>query len=284
MSSAMPEAPTAASSATGDLELARRDLDALGCCAVPGVLGRQDLADVRRRVVEQAAAEAEAGLAYFDSGGANQRVWNLMNKGDIFHQLVVHPVALALVGSLLGDRFLVSSLTANIAGPGGEAQPLHQDQGYVPPPHPGALVANVAWCLDDVHDANGGTRFVPTSHRWKAGPAPDPAMTVAAECPAGGVVVFDGRIFHGTGANRTGSPRHVVLAYYCRPFIRQQENVFLSLAPEVEARLSEPVRRLLGFEVWGGLGVVEGPRGVDATGLVGRPEQPILQMGPAPLD
>lgn len=43
-----------------------------------------------------------------------------------------------------------------------------------------------------------------------------------------------------------------------RSFIRQQENSFLSLRPEVEATLTDRVRKMLGYQTTGALGGVEG--------------------------
>lgn len=66
--------------------------------------------------------------------------------------------------------------------------------------------------------------------------------------------MFDGRIWHGTGRNLTGEPRYAVLSYHCRPWVRQQENVHLALAPEVLAACSDHVRARIGYKMWAGLG------------------------------
>ena len=89
--------------------------------------------------------------------------------------------------------------------------------------------------------------------------------------------MFDGRIWHGTGANRTDAKRHVLLSYYCRPFIRQQENPFLSMSPDVEAELDPQVRRLLGYKIWNTLGGVQGPN-AGPDGFVSRPADPLGRL------
>jgi ectoine hydroxylase-related dioxygenase (phytanoyl-CoA dioxygenase family) len=87
-------------------------------------------------------------------------------------------------------------------------------------------------------------------------------------------VLIDGRVWHGSGQNKTSSqPRAAILACYCAPFLRQQENVFRSLDPEVRRRLSARMRRLLGYDVWRGLGVVGGLP-VDWTGRPGERSGP----------
>lgn len=217
---------------TDDLGTVHTDLEEHGYALLADALPPAELGEVRARLVEQAAAEAHSGVAYFDTEAANQRVFMLLNKGQVFRDLVLRPVTRSLMEHLLGPGCLVSSLTANIAGPGGHEMGLHTDQGYVPPPYPYPLVANVMWLLDDFTADNGATLLVPGSHRLD-GSAPPTAPPIAAEAPAGTGLVFDGRLWHGTGANRTGTPRHGILSYHCRPFMRQQENYFLGLSDEV---------------------------------------------------
>ena len=260
---------------TTDLNHARRDLDERGYCIVPNVLAKSEIAALKARLSDQAAGERARGVAFHDGGASrpNQRVWLLLNKGRIFRDLMLHPVIEALMGHLLGPDFLVSSFTANIAHPGGEPMVLHTDQGYVGFWTPKPVVANIAWMLDDFSDANGGTRLVPGSHLDEAATprsssyAPDePANmptqedTIAAEGPAGSILCFDGRIWHGTGANRTESPRHALLSYHCRPFIRQQENFTLGLDPAIRDAERPALLNRLGFATWAGLGRVETPR------------------------
>lgn len=270
---------------TRDLVQAKRDLDSFGYCLIAEALDASDLRALRERLVEQAAAEAEIGRATRDGGPSlpNQRVWNLINKGREFRDLILHPLVDAIMPHLLGTGFILSSLTANIAGPGGAPMYLHRDQGYLPFHTPIPVVANIAWMLDDVTSANGGTRLVPRSH-LSAAPLANPAdtsQTVAAQGPAGSALVFDGRIFHGTGPNSTESRRHVLLSYFARPFMRAQENPFLSLDVEVERALSDQLKSRLGYKVWGTLGGVEGPM---EAAIVTRPEHLLGELRPQSTD
>jgi ectoine hydroxylase-related dioxygenase (phytanoyl-CoA dioxygenase family) len=247
---------------TTDLDRARADLAEHGYCLIEELLPADRRAGVRARLVEQAAAEIADGTDYVYEGGANQRVWTLLNKGDCFVELALDPVVLDLMEHLLGSDFLLSNIDANIAGPGGKPMFLHADQSFVPTPWPPfPLVANVMWMLDDFTTDNGATRATPGSHR--SGRAPE--MTVSDEetvpvCgPAGTAMVFDGRLWHQTGANvTTGERRHGILAYYCRPFMRQQENWFCSLDPAVLDRWDQPLRHLLGYDNYLSLGMIGG--------------------------
>lgn len=259
-----------------ELGAASGDLARFGYCILERALSADAVAALRARVDEQAAGEVAAGCGFVESG-INQRIWMLPNKGRIFRDLVLDPLVERFMGELLGPRFLLSSLTANIARPGGAPMYLHADQGYVDFWTEKPLVANVLFMLDDFSEANGATRVVPGSHlqrelrRWA------PEQTVPAEAPAGSVMVFDGRLIHGTGANRMeAGERRAVLAYHCRPFIRQQENFFLGLDPAIRRSERAAFLARLGFEIWAGLGRTNAP---GQTGVLAPLDHPI-----GPLD
>lgn len=263
---------------TTDRDRARLDLDRHGYCLVADALSKDEARALRARLVQAAADDVEVGAATFDSGGKNQRVWQLLNRGAEFCQLAEHPLALDLIGGLLGGHvpehipgaaddelpnFLLSNIAANIAGPGGKPQYLHADQVFVPlpwPPFP--LTASVMWMLDDFTPANGGTRIAPGSHveSRNADPAAE-AQVTSVEGPAGTAFVFDGRVWHGTGANTTDQRRHGILSYYSVPWLRQQENSTVSLNDDVRQTMSRTLRRLAGFDPYAFYGMRNGVRG-----------------------
>lgn len=262
---------TALSGITSErLDAAFEQLDRDGFAIVPEVLPRDRVARVRSRLAEVAAFERAHDIDHhpgWEDGPENQRVFGLLNKGAEFVELVDHPVAMAMIGHLLDPSFLLSSLTANITGPDGYPMALHYDQDYVPQPWPPfPMVANLIWMLDDFTEDNGATRFVPGSHLedhagWTEERIAERAgQTIAACGAAGSLVCLDGRVLHQTGGNSTGGERrHGVIAYYCQPWIRQQENASLSILPEVWPTLSRRVRQLVGLKMYRGLGCISGP-------------------------
>lgn len=269
----LPDVRTPVPSA--DLEQIRRDVAECGYGVLLNALDTDETARLKRRVLAQAAGEERAGVGFFfgddqtgmpsNKGGReaapNQRLGHLLNKGRDFRRLLSHPLAASVVPDILGRGAMLSSLTAMIMRKGGVAQVLHSDQQFVPFQTPIAMVCNVVWMLVDFTDANGATRLVPGTHRL-----PPPTIrfqrdeagerrlvradvpTVVAEAPAGSALVFDGRLWHGAGANTTDTPRPAIFSYYCQPYLRQQENLPVSLLDEVYAELTAAERAVLGFE------------------------------------
>jgi ectoine hydroxylase-related dioxygenase (phytanoyl-CoA dioxygenase family) len=250
---------------TAQVETCRRELDELGYCVVPDVLGSEDLEAVRGALDRAAAQDDAQGTALrYGPNGANQRLWALLNRGEEFVLLALHPLALAVVRSVLGPDIQLSNLSANITGPGGDREigRLHTDQGFLPEPWPWQLATNVAFLLDDFTEANGATLVVPGSHKTLDVPdsalAPDVASRITGK--AGSMAVWDGRLHHATGLNRTATERRRgIFATYNLPFLRTQENWTRSLDPALLDR-HPGLAALTGFEEWQTLGAVNGPK------------------------
>ncbi|MFP6837824.1 MAG: phytanoyl-CoA dioxygenase family protein [Pseudomonadales bacterium] len=155
---------------------AKSDLDEHGLAIVAGTLSAPQASNIRNRLdvaIDASEADGVPTRGYpFDPDLHNRRVFHLFNFDPIFCELTQRPEALEFVRHMLGDSFLISNFSANITEPGNQPMQLHADQGYVVPPWPEIpLACNVAWLLDDFTEENGGTCYVPGSHRHGHGPA-----------------------------------------------------------------------------------------------------------------
>jgi len=245
----------------------RRRLSEDGYVTVPGVLGPEELASVRQALDRALAEDEVAGNPLlYGPKLSNRRVWALLNRGEEFVKLAMNPTALRIVRDLLGyQEIQLSGLSANITGPGGnhEIGRLHTDQDFLPEGFPYKAVSNVAFLLDDYTEENGATIFVPGSH--KLGERPDNTV-LAPEAKgrilgkAGSIAVWDGRLHHATGLNRTADQqRRGIIATFFAPYLRSQENWFETIDRQLLDR-HPGLAGLLGFEEWNMLGSVNGPR------------------------
>lgn len=251
-----------------DLETVASRLEERGYCVVPNVLSADEVETCRAALDRVLAEDEAAGTALlYGPRLSNQRVWALLNRADEFVPLAMNPFVLSMVRMLLGiEDVLISTVTANITRPGGDEGigKLHTDQGYLPGPWPYKIACNVAFFLDDYSEDNGATVFVPGSHKsgtWPHQlPLPDPEATAFATGPAGSVAIWDGRLHHATGLNRTpDKQRRGVIVTYIAPFIRGQENWCRSMDPSLLDRYPG-LAALCGFEEWQTLGGVNGSK------------------------
>jgi ectoine hydroxylase-related dioxygenase (phytanoyl-CoA dioxygenase family) len=187
-------------------------------------------------------------------GHRTVRIYNLLEFGAPFDRVPVHDSVLPIVESVLDPGCLISSLSSIAIDPGERAQPIHADDMVIPLAKPHIpIVCNSMWALTDFTDANGATRLVPGSHL-----KPNPEYggqydTIPAEMPKGSVLIWDGALWHGGGANRTAMRRTGIAMNYCAGFIRQQENQQLGLAPDLVKTFPPRLQELVGYGVYQGL-------------------------------
>jgi ectoine hydroxylase-related dioxygenase (phytanoyl-CoA dioxygenase family) len=187
-------------------------------------------------------------------GHRTVRIYNLLAHDPIFARVPVHPAVLPIVEGVLDDGCLISSLSSIAIDPGESAQPIHADDQVIPLEKPHApIVCNSMWALTDFTEANGATRLVPGSHRKPSPEYGGTYKTIAAEMPKGSVLIWDGALWHGGGANTTGERRTGIAMNYCAGFIRQQENQQLGLSPDRVRGFEPRLQELVGYGVYRGL-------------------------------
>ena len=250
----------------GSAKQAIDDLKEYGIALLPDLLSGEKLREARDAVYAGPQDDAEngrtAGNFGLDYGTGNMRVWNLLNRGPVFAELVQHPLALELLAEVLGPGTLLGNFSANIAEPGSEGGILHADQVFIPPPWPSEPQGmNFMWLFDDYTAENGATEIVPGSHSREVAHEPPTTKPVPIIATAGTVVAFESRVWHRTGKNLTPHPRAAGFAWYTKPIYRAQENWFLALNEEVLQDASDNLLKLLGYRCEGfGLVYGQSPR------------------------
>lgn len=223
-----------------------------GYTIVPDVLSDVEADDL---VADLMRIERELGIrpARNSFEGQNtMRVYNLLVHGERYQRIATHPAILPIVERVLDPGCLVSSLSSIAILPGEVPQPIHADDQLIPLAKPHApLVCNSMWALTDFTEANGATRIIPGSH--KRDHSPNYAQrydTIPAVMAKGSVMVYDGAMWHGGGANATGERRVGIAMNYCAGYIRQQENQQLGIPRDIARTFSPRLRELVGYSVY----------------------------------
>ena len=263
-----------------DISTLRKDLKQWGYCLIQEGLSAAQYESMKKRLVEQAEGERKAGVANWmgtapipgQAISNTQFLHALINKGEQFVQCVEHDpkgvqagaVIEQLLSETMGADFLMSSFIAIVSNPNNMPQGLHQDQATAPFQDSVApYTVNTMFIMENMTAQNGGTLVVPGSHKIlsKAGsggaikePLP-PAISL--EAPAGTVMIFEGRLLHGTGVNRSNGSRIICVMNSIKPFMRQQELHMLSAKKEILKKGSRKFLYRIGARPTG-LGGIEG--------------------------
>ena len=188
------------------------------------------------------------------SGRTTRRTGALVARSPASRELVRHPLVLDVTARLLHRaRSHQLHLTQIITiGPGSPAQAVHRDQwafDFFPFPADHHVQCNTIWAMTDFTDENGATRVIPGSQGLPDSFEHGVDETVPAEMRRGSCLLYTGKVYHGGGANRSDADRVGVNITYVTGWLRQEENQYLSVPPEVAATLDDDLLRLIGYRI-----------------------------------
>ncbi|MCC8952754.1 phytanoyl-CoA dioxygenase family protein [Bradyrhizobium sp. Pear77] len=261
---------------TRDIEQCKRDLAEWGYCLLADLITDDQRKRLLDRLQEQARLEREQGVAWLGNGGRGGQTWvgspaageplpawqtvrTLLNKGRPFLDLVQHPKLAELNNYLFQNNpWYLASSNGIIIRKGAVAMVTHVDQQHIPFVTPIPVINNTMVCLSEFTEKNGATRVTPGSHRGpppkivldeklKDGVNPEVIEQVPAEAPPGAVIVFEGRLWHSSGAATADTERYSITCAYSQAFLRQHDNYTASLHDRVYHNLTSRERELLGF-------------------------------------
>lgn len=188
-------------------------------------------------------------------GKSTIRVHGLLRKSPTICENIANPHILSIVDRMLlpwCDKYQLSSCSITGIGPGEVPQELHRDNLIYPLANPSERIAHLTtfWALSEFRDDNGGTRVVPGSHTWGEDYVPTQEETVPVEMEKGSVVLFQGGLFHGGGANTTHDEWRVAMYMaYNLGWLKQEEVHFLVNPPEIACNFPKRVQQLIGYQM-----------------------------------
>lgn len=243
-----------------------------GAVIIDQVLSRQEIDDVAADLAPWMDA-TPFGPDDF-SGRRTKRTGGLVARSAKCRELVMHPLILGTAAKFLGHATSFQlHLTQVIAiGPGEPAQPIHRDQwafDFFPFPKGYDVQCNTIWAMTDFTEENGATRVIPGSNTFDDRMTFAENDTVPAEMSKGSVLIYSGSVYHGGGANRSRQTRAGINITYNLSWLRQEENQYLSVPPEIARTLPVELLRLIGYQ-----------RGAYALGYVDDLRDPIEVVRP----
>jgi len=230
----------------------------------PSIFSSEQVAEANR-IINFHSDEAQAAThfhgAHSDKIHLQRRVWNLLNKGDVFVDMVQHPAVMAVFSKVLGRNFILGSFAANRLLPGAPGQEPHVDYPYWDMHDIDEFPAGInssfhmnCQSLISLHEftaENGATGIVPHSQKRGVYPKADEFETefIQVTAPPGSLLLFTGMNWHCSMPNNSDAERTSILGQYLPKFVKPMENLLESVHPDIQANASPALRQLLGIDL-----------------------------------
>ena len=199
-----------------------------GFCILDRVVPETQCVQIGEHLIT-AAQRHRVATAY--ATGKVSFVPGLINYDQSFAAYLADSRVLALAEAMLGPHVRISYTSATLNEPGKARSKWHADWPFnqngachIPAPYPDRIMHLTALLMiSPFSEENGGTLFVPGSHRNPTNPTDkrldvDPNSAYPSElritAPAGSMVLFDSRLWHCSPANPSDTVRMAIALRY----------------------------------------------------------------------
>ena len=221
-----------------------------GAVIIDSVLSRDEMDSVAAELKPWIDATSFGPDAF--SGRRTKRTGGLVARSPKCRELVMHPLILGTAGKLLehATSFQLHLTQVIAIGPGEPAQQIHRDQwafDFFSFPKDYEVQCNTIWAMTDFTEENGATRVIPGSNHFEDKMRFEEKDTISAEMTKGSVLVYNGSVYHAGGANKSNATRMGINITYNLSWLRQEENQYLSVPPEIARTLPNDLLKLIGY-------------------------------------
>jgi ectoine hydroxylase-related dioxygenase (phytanoyl-CoA dioxygenase family) len=225
-----------------------------GAGIVTDVLSPELLGRIREAMYEaQEHTLEEVGKDRLDRAREVGVMRVMLNYDPVFAELLELPEILAIVDNTVSSTAVMHLQNGLILPPyDGEMSDVLQYTFHMDFPRymDGYMASvNTMLAIDEFTVANGGTRIVPGTHQRSGRPGQRymEEASVAVECPAGSMFVFDSTLWHAAGRNTTDHDRLAINHMFTRSFFKQQIDYVRSLGDDFVLEQSSRTQQLLGW-------------------------------------
>lgn len=186
-------------------------------------------------------------------GYETKRCCGLLGKSAAVGEMATKPLIMGLCDEILlpqCTRYRLSVSEVISIFPSETVQNFHRDDALWPFEHPVVhhRVIHSIWALTEFTAENGATRVIPGSHKWPEPRDPAPDEWTQAVMPAGSVLLYFPDTLHSGGANASNAPRTGMILGYIVGWLRQEEEQFLAVPPDIARTLPKHIQELLGYK------------------------------------
>eukprot|EP01087_Luapelamoeba_hula_P015205 TRINITY_DN4512_c0_g1_i2.p1 TRINITY_DN4512_c0_g1~~TRINITY_DN4512_c0_g1_i2.p1 ORF type:complete len:641 (+),score=91.82 TRINITY_DN4512_c0_g1_i2:10-1932(+) len=228
-------------------QIAEELVSGKGWVILPRFFSAAMAAQARRVLLAQSMVENEKGewKAQGEQGAYQRRIKGVFEYAESFDTLATLPIVIEVCKILLGEDFILGAFNGHVLMPGMPVGGEHQDYPYWSANESQRLgilslgeelstklfELQTILAVDEFTSQNGATWMLAGSQRsnqdyWSGKPSKFWTDATQLCCPAGSVILGNGRTWHSSGANKSGRARAALLGQYLRNGTKRMAEYF----------------------------------------------------------